>query len=68
MKGPLGRRRWRRVATCLVVGFTVSVVVAAPAGCVRRADHAERRFKPMTYNVYLGANLQPLFGVTDPSC
>jgi hypothetical protein len=26
---------------------------------------AERRFKSMTYNMYLGANLQPLFGVKD---
>lgn len=60
---PRGRHaiRWAAAAACALLVFTV-----APAGASHVPDVAERRFKPMTYNVYLGANLQPLFGVTDP--
>lgn len=54
-----------------VLCASVSIIALVMAGAPARADavptHAERRFKPMTYNLYLGANLQPLFGVEDPA-
>jgi endonuclease/exonuclease/phosphatase family metal-dependent hydrolase len=44
--------------------FAAVSLTAAPAQAVETApERAERRFTVMTYNVYLGANLQPLFGV-----
>ncbi len=53
-----------------IVALTVSVVAIATGPLPARADsppqQAERHFGVMTYNVYLGANLQPLFGVSDP--
>jgi len=66
---PSGTRRPHvalRVA-CASVSVIALVIAATPAGADTVPARAERRFKPMTYNLYLGANLQPLFGVEDPA-
>ncbi len=53
-----------------LAALTVAAVVAIATGPARALatppEQAERRFEVMTYNVYLGANLRPLFGITDP--
>jgi hypothetical protein len=65
----LGRRSFAGARSALVALLVAAVAVAtgpAPASATAPA-HAERRFTVMTYNVYLGANLQPLFApVSDP--
>src|SRR5262245_44476035 len=48
-----------------IVATVAMIAAAVPAGA-QTPPVAERRFPVMTYNVYLGANLQPLFGETDP--
>ncbi len=58
------RPRWR--AALHVVCITALIFATAPAGAVAAPEQAERRFEVMTYNLYLGASLQPLFGVSDP--
>lgn len=53
----------------VIAGLTATTIILAtsPAPPLQAAPVvAERRFTVMTYNVYLGANLQPLFGVQDP--
>jgi endonuclease/exonuclease/phosphatase family metal-dependent hydrolase len=47
------------VAACLILG-------AGLARSARAAPHRTGRLTVMTYNVYLGADLRPLFGVDDP--
>lgn len=61
-RGPrafVGRRALRAVVPLVVATL---VVYTSPAAGTPPA-HAERRFTAMTYNLYLGANLQPLFGL-----
>ena len=54
--------RARTLATAIA---TIFVLVAGPAAAqVETPDHAQRRADVMTYNLYLGADLTPLF---DPS-
>jgi endonuclease/exonuclease/phosphatase family metal-dependent hydrolase len=59
------RRRPPLAVACVVVGLAM-VMSATVLATTSGAKTLGRRFKPMTYNVYLGADLQPLFGVTDP--
>lgn len=59
------RRRPALAMACVTVGVAMMMSATVPA-TASGAKTPSRRFKPMTYNVYLGANLQPLFGVTDP--
>jgi endonuclease/exonuclease/phosphatase family metal-dependent hydrolase len=59
------RRRPAFAMACVTVGVAMVMIATVPA-TASEAEATGRRFKPMTYNVYLGANLQPLFGVTDP--
>ncbi len=52
-----------------IAGLTLAVTVLAstPARAQEDArERAERRFTVMSYNLYLGANLQPLFNEPDP--
>ena len=56
----------RRLRFGCAAAAAMLIAAATPAVASHVPELAERRFKPMTYNVYLGANLQPLFGVTDP--
>ena len=59
----------RRVLGRVIAGLASTTIILAtsPAPASEAAPVvAERRFTVMTYNVYLGANLQPLFGVQDP--
>jgi endonuclease/exonuclease/phosphatase family metal-dependent hydrolase len=65
----LGRQSFAGVrsalASLLVAAFAL-VTGPIPASATAPAQ-AERRFTVMTYNVYLGANMQPLFApVSDP--
>ena len=57
--------RLRVIACTLAVAAAVVTAAPVPAQATP-PEQAERRFEVMTYNVYLGANLQPLFGVSDP--
>jgi endonuclease/exonuclease/phosphatase family metal-dependent hydrolase len=59
------RRRPAFAMGCVAAGVAMMMIATAPAAA-SDSEATVRRFKPMTYNVYLGANLQPLFGVTDP--
>jgi endonuclease/exonuclease/phosphatase family metal-dependent hydrolase len=65
----LGRRSFagaRSALAALLVAAFALVTGPVPASATAPAQ-AERRFTVMTYNVYLGANLQPLFApVSDP--
>ncbi len=55
-----------RAVTC-ALAVAAAVVAAGPIPAhATPPEQAERRFEVMTYNVYLGANLQPLFGISDP--
>ena len=55
-----------RAVTC-ALAVAAAVVTAGPIPAhATPPEQAERRFEVMTYNVYLGANLQTLFGVNDP--
>jgi len=70
-KTMLGRRSLAGVRSALVALLVAAFAVATglvPASATAAAPaQAERRFAVMTYNVYLGANLQPLFApVSDP--
>ena len=59
----------RRVLQHAMAGLSIVLMFLAgpPAGAQENApEHAERRFRAMTYNVYLGANLLPLFNEPDP--
>jgi len=59
------RGAFRRAIAAMTL--TAIILVTVPARAQEAApDGAERRFTVMTYNVYLGANLQPLFDVQDP--
>jgi len=59
------RGAFRRAIAAMTL--TAIILVTVPARAQEAApDVAERRFTVMTYNVYLGANLQPLFDVQDP--
>lgn len=51
-----------------LAALTVAAVAIATGSraLATAPEQAERRFEVMTYNVYLGANLQPLFGIADP--
>lgn len=62
--GSLRRRLLRFGGAAAAIATLIGA--ATPAVASHVPELAERRFKAMTYNVYLGANLQPLFGVTDP--
>ncbi len=56
-----------RAVTCALAVAVAAVVTAGPIPAqAAPPEQAERRFEVMTYNVYLGANLQPLFGISDP--
>lgn len=65
----LGHRPPAGARSALVALLVAAFAIATgPVPASARAPaHAERRFTVMTYNVYLGANLQPLFApVSDP--
>ena len=65
---PSGTRRPHVALRVACASVVIALVIAAtPVGADTVPARAERRFKPMTYNLYLGANLQPLFGVEDPA-
>jgi len=52
------RRRTR--AAAILAGLAVALALAAPAAADTPPAQAQRRLGVMTYNVYLGADLQPL--------
>ena len=58
------KRGWFGRSIVAMIAIAI-VTCAVPAGA-DTPPVAERRFSVMTYNVYLGADLQPLFGETDP--
>ncbi len=60
---PAGPSR-RLIVAATAVLLTLAPVVAAPSAQAGSAasERAERQFVVMTQNLYLGANLQPLFG------
>lgn len=61
--------RSRRLASGLLTGLLVGALssVSIPSSALASApEGAERRFTAMTYNVYLGADLVPLFGKSGP--
>ncbi|MCI0634765.1 MAG: endonuclease/exonuclease/phosphatase family protein [Actinobacteria bacterium] len=55
-----------RVAIVLLLLAVATLATVPTSAAAVPPEQAERRFTVMTYNVYLGANLQPLFGVQDP--
>jgi endonuclease/exonuclease/phosphatase family metal-dependent hydrolase len=57
-----GRRCARSVAVLATIGALLTV--AAPATADTPPAQAERRLRVATYNLYLGADLTPLFGKT----
>jgi endonuclease/exonuclease/phosphatase family metal-dependent hydrolase len=52
--------RARRLSVAIAV-LALIVLATAPAGAEEAALIAERRFTAMTYNLYLGADLAPIF-------
>jgi hypothetical protein len=59
------RRRFpRAVRAAFVAGVATVLAVGASAPAGAGSPQAERRFVAMTQNLYLGANLQPLFGLS----
>src|SRR6266542_2656254 len=58
--------RLRAVTCALAVAVAAVVTSGTIPAQAAPPEQAERRFEVMTYNVYLGANLQPLFGISDP--
>lgn len=59
------RRRAGPRILALALALTLTGALAAPAQATTNAPAlAQRRFEAMTYNLYLGANLQPLFGTS----
>jgi len=61
---PSLRRFWGALAALTVAA--VAIATGPARALATPPEQAERRFEVMTYNGYLGANLQPLFGITDP--
>jgi len=55
-----------RVVVATLVIASVAITMSPAQALVAPPEQAERRSTVMTYNLYLGANLQPLFGVQDP--
>ena len=60
------KRRYGRRMTLLAASVCCLFVAAQVPASANTQMSAEREFRVMTYNVYLGANLQPLFGESDP--
>jgi len=61
---PSLRRFWGALAALTVAA--VAIATGPARALATPPEQAERRFEVMTYNGYLGANLQLLFGITDP--
>lgn len=61
-----GRRRSRSALRGLAGGLVGAFVVVATSSSASAAPptHAQRRVAVMSFNLYLGANLQPLFAAT----
>ena len=59
-----GTRRVRSIAILATLGVLLSS--AAPVMAETPPPQAERRLRVATYNLYLGANLSPLFGKSGP--
>lgn len=55
--------RARRLAAAFAAGI-LAVALLPGAAHASAPAHAQRRFSAMTYNVYLGAELTPLFGTS----
>ena len=58
--------RMHRVTVALIAASTLAVATWSVPAHATPPEHARCCLKVMTYNMYLGANLQPLFGVSDP--
>jgi hypothetical protein len=58
--------RRRRVTVAVIAASMLAVATWSVPAHATPPEHARCCLKVMTYNMYLGANLQPLFGVSDP--
>ena len=56
----------RRVTAALITAWVLVVAMWSAPAHATPPEHAPCCLKVMTYNMYLGANLQPLFAVSDP--
>jgi endonuclease/exonuclease/phosphatase family metal-dependent hydrolase len=61
----LGKRR--RAAFAILTSLTLTLALAGVAWAGSPPDQAQRRFGVMTYNLYLGADLQPLIAAPPES-
>jgi endonuclease/exonuclease/phosphatase family metal-dependent hydrolase len=62
----VGRGRVRMVALAAILGLLGALLAPAMA-LAKPPVQAQRPFQAMTYNVYLGTDLSPLFAITDPA-
>jgi endonuclease/exonuclease/phosphatase family metal-dependent hydrolase len=56
----------RRVTAALITAWVLVVAMWSAPAHATPPEQSPCCLKVMTYNMYLGANLQPLFGVSDP--